>query len=246
MKTAYKFATVFTFTAAIMGVALTLPAARSAAIEATGACSTLPTALTKYETAATGRLATMNDDFAKRISNIANRDTTVDPKVAAARTAAAEKFDQAITKLKAQSGLTQAQQAAIDTYVTQMKAAEKTRETAVDAVRSTYRTSLSSTVQQHQAALTAAVKAFQSSVSNAFTVAIANCGNGTARATLKASIASAKAAFASERQSAKVTDQIKVLVQARDAAIKAADTAFANQVKTYSATLTAVLDTTAQ
>lgn len=243
MKTIFRSVTVLTLVIACLVV---IAPTNSHAVEAkSGACTTLPATQTNYQAAATKRLATMNDDFAKRISNITNRDKTVDPKIDAARAAAATKFDEAIVKLNAQSGLTTAQTKAITTYESQTKAAEKIREEAVDAARATYRTSLVGVVQQHQAALSTAATTFQSAVSTAFTTAIANCTSTTAKSTLKATIASAKATFATARQSAKVTDQIKQLMQTRDTVIKTADETFAKTAATYSATLSAVLDVTA-
>lgn len=219
--------------------------ANSYAVEGrSGVCTTLSTAQANHTASATKRLATMNDDFAKRIATINNRDTTVDPKVAAARAAAGVKFDESIAKLRAQSDLTTVQKKAIDTYESQMKAAEKVRETAVDAARTSYRTSLVGVVQQHQAALSAAATTFQSSVSTAFTTAIANCTSATAKSVLKNSIASAKATFTTARESAKVSEQIKQLIQTRNTAIKTADTTFAKEAGTYSATLAAVLGVT--
>lgn len=244
MKAAYKLR-IATSIVPVFAVAIIVAPQPAFAVEATGACAALPVAQAKYQTASATRLATMNSDFTKRIANISDRDSTIDSKIQASRQAAAEKFAQGIAKLTAQQGLTAEQQTAITTYQSQLQTAEKERESAVDAARATYRQSLQAVVQQHQTTLSAAAETFQSSVATAFTTAIANCSNSTARAALKTSIVSAKATFTAQRESAKVTDQIKALVQARDTAIKTADTAFSDKAKEHAATLTAALGTLA-
>lgn len=239
MKTTFRFVFLMVFLSA--GLIVALPYTSSAVEVRSQACSTLSTAQTNYQTAASKRLETMNDDFAKRLSAISDRSTTIDPKVQDARDAAATKFNDAIATLKAQPDLTTAQQKAIDTYVTQMQAAEKTREGAVDAARSVYRAELIEVVQQHQTTLSAAVTTFQSSVSTAFTTAIGNCADANAKTTLKSDLTTAKETFASARESSKVTEQIKQLMETRNAAIKDADVTFAKQAASYSAALATVL-----
>jgi hypothetical protein len=239
MKTTFKL--VFLMVLLSAGLIVALPSSSSAVETRSQACSTFSTAQTNYQTAATKRLEAMNEDFAKRLSAINDRSSTIDPKVQAARDAATAKFNDAIATLKAQPDLTAVQQKAIDTYATQMQAAEKTRESAVDAARSAYRTELIKVVQQHQAALSIAVAAFQSSVSTAFTTAISNCADANAKTALKTDIASAKTTFASARESSIVTGQISQLMQARNTAIKNADATFAKAVASYSAALATVL-----
>jgi hypothetical protein len=190
------------------------------------------------------KITSMNTDFATRLANIANRTTTIDPKVDEARAKATATFDAKVTALQAKSGLTAEQKAAIETYAVTMNAAEKTRETAVDAARTTYRSSLTEVVTAHQTSLTNATTIYQTSVANAFATATTHCGDGTAISNLKTSVKAARDVFKSTRADTKVTTDIKALMATRDAAIKAADADFTKAAATYTATLSAVLDTT--
>ncbi|MDB5160495.1 MAG: surface antigen [Candidatus Saccharibacteria bacterium] len=190
------------------------------------------------------KVTSMNADFTTRLTNIADRTTTIDPKVDEARAKATAAFDAKVTALQEKTGLTAIQKAAIKTYAVNMNAAEKTRETAVDAARTTYRTALTSVVTTHQTSLTNATTTYQTSVTNAFATATAHCADSTAISNLKTSVKAARDIFKSTRTDAKVTTDIKALMATRDAAIKAADANFTKATATYTATLSAVLDTT--
>lgn len=191
-----------------------------------------------------GYVIKMNDNFKVRLANIANRTTTLDPKVDAARTKAAQTFDTQATALESKTGVTATQKTAIETFVTNMKAAEKTRETAVDAARTTYRTDLTAAVKTHQASLTAAVTAYQTSVATAFATAGANCGDATASTTLKAAIKTAKDTLKTAQSDAKITANIKALMTTRNAAIKSANETFIAAAASYKTTLLEALKPT--
>lgn len=213
--------------------------------ETSSASCTKITALgTKTNATISSHVATMRADFAKRLADIASRDTTTDQKVAAARTMGTEKFANKSTDLESRAGLTAVQQAAIKTYVTNMQMAEKTRETAIDAARATYRTGLLTAVQAHQTKLTAATTAYQAAVATAFTTASAQCSDSGATATLKTAVKAARETFKTARTDAKVSTDIKALNMSREEAIKAANADFKKAATTYRATLSAVLETT--
>ena len=186
-------------------------------------------------------IASMETDFASRMANIASRQAGVDQQSATFRASIASKFDLRIANLKKQTGLTAEQSAAIDTYATDMRAAEATREVAVDAARATYRTALSSAINAHQQTLKDAATTFETAVSTAFTTAQANCSAGkTAVDTLKTSISTARQALTLTRQSNTISSNIQQLVITRNAAVKAADEAFGVSSKAYTATLKAL------
>jgi hypothetical protein len=200
------------------------------------ACTRIATLLSTSNATVATHIASMKTDFANRISNIASRQADVDQQSATFRASIADKFDAKITKLREQANLTTAQIAAIDTYATNMKTAESTRETSVDAARLTYRTALSGVVNTHQQSLINATSTFEGSISEAFTIAQTNCSNGTAMATLKQTISTARQTFKLAQQSS-VGDSIKQLATTRNTAIKAADTAFAKSAADYTAIL---------
>ena len=206
-------------------------------------CTKITTLGTKANATISSHVATMRADFAKRLADIASRDTTTDQKVAAARTTGTEKFTTKTTDLDSRAGLTAVQQTAIKTYVTSMQMAEKTRETAIDAARATYRTNLLAAVQAHQTKLTAATTAYQAAVATAFTTASAQCGDSGATATLKTTVKAAREAFKAARTDAKVSSDIKALNTSREEAIKAANADFRKAATTYRTTLSAILET---
>lgn len=215
----------------------------SGAVTGTGASCTRITTLqsTTQATIAT-HIATMKTDFATRLTGISTRETTVDQSVATARANISTKFAAKVKELEAQAGLTPVQLTAIDAYKADMIKAEATREAAVDAARSAYRTSLAAEVQTHQTSLSSDVAAYQTAVTTAFTTAVANCGDGTALATLRSDVKTAHQTLETARKADKVTTDIKAFATTRNDAIKAADTAFATSAAAYTATLTTILE----
>ncbi len=192
---------------------------------------------TTRQAAVATKITAMQSDFASRIGSIENRQQTIDPKVAAARLKAQNDFDVKIQALLERSGLTDAQKTAITTFQSQVKQAEKTREDAVDAARTTYRNALMEAVGTHQNNLVAAANTFKESIASAFTTAETTGCDDATMATLRNQVREARTAFASNRTAANVTSDIKTLMQARDQAIKDANTAFAKAVAGYATTL---------
>ncbi len=208
------------------------------------ACTHITTIESTNKATIATRMAGMQGDFAKRLTTITANKTDVDQKVASARAAANAQFESKIKSLEAQTGLTKIQLQAIATYKTDMQQAEVTREKAVDAARTTYRADLLAEVQTHQQDLSSAVAAYQTAVTAAFTTAATNCGDGTAVATLKTDVKSARETLTTARKSDKATTNIKQLATTRAASIKTANEAFAASVAIYTATLTTALGTT--
>ncbi len=191
--------------------------------------------------------STLQTDFSKRLSGIATKQTDVDKKVSEARLAAKTKFEEKIAKLEAKEDLTDVQKAAIETYKTEVQAAEVTRAAAIDDARAAYRTGLASLVTTNQQTLSSAVTTYQTAVSTALATATANCteANATATlATLKASLKSAREVLNAKRTPDTNKAAIKQLATTRDAAIKAANEAFKTKVTALTVTLKAALQVT--
>lgn len=208
----------------------------------TATCSRITTLKTTNEAAVATKIASMQSDFTTRLTNISNRQAGVDQKTATFRTNLASKFEAKVNQLESQEGLTPAQLKAIDVYKSNMLIAEATREATVDGARNTYRTSLATVVADHQQALKDAASTFQSSLRSAFSTAEAKCGDGTALSSLKTDVATARQEFKTDRESSKITGEIKQLAKTRNATIKTADEAFAQTAATYTATLVAILE----
>ena len=207
------------------------------------ACARIATLASTSSATISAHIGTMDANFASRLAAIASREASVDQKVTTARNAIADKFDAKIKDLKAKSGLTPDQQAAIDTYASDMKDAEQTREDAVDSARATYREGLATEVARHQDDLSVEAGNLQAAIASAFTTAEANCGNGTAVTTLKAAIKTAKQTFSGQRDASKVKSAIQLLAKTRDEAIKTANTTFSTTASTLTTTLENVLKT---
>ena len=201
--------------------------------------------LMNLETATLAKLserdAAMKANFEKRQSNISNRHSEIDQKVATYRISLSDKFDAKVTELKAKEGITDSKLAAIDTYVEAMKTAEAERQAVVDAARLTYRTAMKQEVANHQQRLAEAAATFQASVKAAFAVAKANCNNTDAIPTLKTAIKTARDVFASSRKAEATGASIKQLAVTRTDSIKAAHADFKNKAESYRATLKAAL-----
>jgi len=241
MKTISKKNLILTLVLASVLVVST--SAKSMAIDgegnAAGACIRISTLASTNDAAVTEHMSLMKTNFANRLTEIASRQAEVDQKAATFRTNIAAKFDKKVSELKQQSGLTTDQLTAIDTYATNMKSAEATREAAVDAARSTYRTALAETISAHQQSLLGAATAFEAASTAAFATAQADCSTA-AMTTLKETIKTARETLTSVRESSKVGQTVKQLADTRNAAIKAADEAFAKSAADYTAILKAV------
>ena len=207
----------------------------------TEACSRISKLASTSDATVTAHAASMKTDFANRISNLTSKHADVDQKASAARASIAVKFEAKITELKQIANLTTVQLTAIDTYATNMKAAELTRETAVDAARSTYRIAIAAAVNSHQQSLIDAAAVFEATTSKALATAKTDCGKGTAMDTLKQTVKVARQTLETARKSSSAGDAIKLLAETRNAAVKAANDAFSQSATGYKTTLTTAL-----
>lgn len=253
MKTIYNHLKRFSMAGASMFVVAAVASTPSLALTMTTprtnattspdqACARLTTFSTTSATKLKERQAAMDVDFAKRLSNITSRHDAVDQRVVTFRTTLSDKFDAKVTDLKSKVGLNEVQLVAIDTYEKDMKAAELAREEAVDAAREAYRAGLIKEVEAHQVSLKVAVVTYQTAVEAAIAAAKADCSNGTARETLKASLQAARESFQAARKASKAQPAVKELVTTRTESIKAANAEFAEKSAVYTDTLRSVLE----
>lgn len=216
--------------------AVTVPSVSSVKTSS-AACTKLATTITTKQAAMTQKIATMQADFQKRLQTISSNQAAVDQKAATYRSNFAQKFDAAVDKLRQEPQLADTQKKAIDTYHTNVMADEKTREQAVDAARSSYRTAYAAQVTTHQAALTKAATTLQTDILAAFSTAQANCGDGSAVSTLRGSVKKARDTFKSTRTDSAIKTNVEQLAATRNSAVKAADSAFKQQLQAETATL---------
>lgn len=209
-------------------------------------CTRAENLYTTSRSTVAAHVATMKSDFTTQMLRLTSTKADVEQKVLDARAAATTKFDEKITELKATANLTDAQMTAITKYETDMKAAMTIRLTAVDAARDTYRTALAETVQTQQKEMTNAVEAYQTALSTALTTAKEGCsGNANSLTELKSMTKTARTTLANAQKSAHMGDDIKALATTRNTAIKAANDAFKESAKAYTATLVAILQPSA-
>jgi hypothetical protein len=226
----------------------TVPVSQSGAVQGESGNNNSTTCNRMSALSTTGRAtvaahaATMQSDFATRLLTMTSNKAAIDQKVLDARTAANIKFEEKIAELKSRDGLTQEQVTAINTYQVNMQTAEATRTEAVDIARTAYRTALSANVRIQQETLTAAVATYQTAVNAAFATATEDCTNGSANATLRATVKTARETLATVRQSTGTGDSIRELIIIRNEAVRAANEAFAASAETYTATLIAALN----
>ncbi len=205
------------------------------------ACTHITTLQSTNEAEMATHIAIMQTNFATRLAKITTDQAAVDQKVATARVNAHNQFEEKIKSMESQTGLTDTQKQAIETYKTDMNQAETTRETAIDKARTTYRTNLSNSALANQRTLTNAVNVYKTAVQSAFATASTNCGDGTALTTLKASIKTARETLTTTRTATKTTNEIKQYTTTRNDAIKAANKVFTDSVAQYTTTLTSAL-----
>lgn len=191
------------------------------------------------------RLQTMRSNFSTRLSQMTGDQNSRDKNIAEARTAAKEKFEQRIATLLARDNLSEDQIQAINEFRTNVVEAEATRETAVDQARQTYRSSLSNIIAAQQNSLTQAANTYQEAISNAFTEATSNCEDGTqSLADLRTAVKNARQNLTAKRNNNQVSEDIRSIAEARRIAIQAANQAFRDSIKEYSATLNTALTST--
>jgi hypothetical protein len=212
--------------------------------EAANVCARILTLSTSSKDTISSKQGELQTDFSKRLTNVSSHQGEVDSKVITFRTNAAATFEDKIKSLEAESGLTDVQKAAIETYKTSVQSANSTREVAVDSARSAYRTGLATVIAKQQQTLSTASTTYQLTVDAAFTAAVGGCtaSNGaTVMSTLKTAIKSARMTLEATRTPDATKAAIQQLAATRDASIKAANSAFHTTLTGLTAALKAAL-----
>jgi len=209
-------------------------------------CSRITALATSGKRAVSEKRSELQTGFSQRIANVSTRQTDVDKKISDARTTATNTFEEKIKRLQAIDGLTTEQLGAIDTFKTDVEAAQLNRRTAVDNARSVYRTGLTTLVASNQQTLSGTTTTYQTAITAAFTIAAANCTPANVAATLatlQASIKSARESLKSQRTPDTNKEAIKALAVTRQAAIKSANDTFKTTIAALVVTLKAALPT---
>lgn len=166
-------------------------------------------------------------------------------KVKETRDEAEENLEEALDEVE--EDLTTAQKTALNTFKAAMKRAQAARKTAVDAAVSKYRTDLQALINKRQEAVRLAGLTLKNSTAAALAKAQADCAAGvdqaTVRSNLKISMDAAQAKFRTDIQAVEnIGPQVKVLVDTRNAAMKAAKDAFRTAVNQAKEALKAALE----
>jgi hypothetical protein len=174
----------------------------------------------------TSRITAMNNGFETRLAAFAARHKETDQKVLDLRTDHRTKFSDKIDALANKTNLPADQKAAIETYKTEMLAAETDREKAVDEARAAYREALLGKITKHQITLRDAAAVFHDTVTTALQTASDTCDKGSALQTLRSSVKTARTVFKEARDLSSVRDDVKGFMETRRDAVKTANEAF--------------------
>lgn len=207
-------------------------------------CTRISSLKNTNESGVAAKITTMQNNFTSNKLKLTENTAEVNQKLATARAAIKSQFEEKIQTMLSQTGLTDAQAQAINTYKIDMDQAEIVRETAVDAARNEYQLALINMVQSQQQNLINAANSYQTTVQAAFNTANTNCSDNNSMSTLRSAVKTARQTLTTARETTQTMTTARQQTTTRNAAIKAANEAFAESVATYSATLTAALETT--
>ncbi|MFZ2125857.1 MAG: hypothetical protein WA087_04035 [Candidatus Saccharimonadales bacterium] len=209
--------------------------------KASVSCARVTTLKSTQVAAMSARMASLRTEFTNRAATLNDKEASLDQKVDTARETAKKQFETKITAMLAESGLTDAQKEAINSFKTSMEQAMEIRQTAVDKARSDYRTALSTLVQNRQQAMLAITETLQASIQAAFDTAVLNCSQDGNMTTLRASIKTARDTYQTSRNSIKVKEDIQAIAAIRNTAVQGANKIFADSAQTLSVTLSTAL-----
>lgn len=204
-------------------------------------CDRIETVTSGINSRVSERRDTLRTNYTNRLTNLAATVTNIEDRLGVARQQVATSFEERITTLKNIEGLSDEQLAAIDTFQTDMIAADEVRQTTVDSARTDYRAALREIVSDRQDALAEAAATYSTALDAALKKAESNCSSASALTTLRADINAARNTFNEARQSTEVKEQLAELMQERNTAIKDANDAFRETAKQLSATLQSAL-----
>lgn len=202
--------------------------------------------ITNQASAVTGRVSGLNDKvtqaWSQQDQKLAAQFQKVDQEVAADRQKADSETQADFSKLEAKA-TTDAEKQAVKAYETAVLNAISTRRADYDAARQVFRTGVQNAISTRRSTVSSQITDFQNAINSAFTTAEASCSSGSADGTtihqaLQSSLKTARETYQDDRKTdGTVGSQVKQLVIARQAAFKAADTAFQDSLTSARTTL---------
>lgn len=209
--------------------------------KATASCNRITVLKTTQSAAMSAKMTSLRSEFTNRLSTINEKNASIDQKVTTARETAKKQFEEKITAMLAQEGLTDTQKEAIKTFQASMEQSMEIRQTAVDKARSDYRTALAALVQNRQQAMLSATETLQASVQAAFDTAVLTCNQDGNMTTLRASIKTARDIYQTTRSSIKIKEDIQSIAAIRNTAVQDANKIFADSAQTLGIALSTAL-----
>ena len=236
----------FAIVAIVVPVSLstaTIFAAPATTTRTTAFCTNLPSTISKVNSSLSNLQSKLTTAWNNRNAQIATNDTKWDQALAADRAKWAAQRQNEFTELQAKA-TTDAQKAAVQTYITALSDAINSRESANDQARATFRSGLTSLLASQQSTINSQVATFTGTVNAAEATAQSSCAatpsDTSIRTTFVSATRTARSAYNSDRKSdSGIGTQVKALAATRDAAIKANDTAFAATAKAEATALKA-------
>lgn len=198
-------------------------------------CTKLPQIATKLTSGITDRDSKLQGKRVERSAQIINKRHGIDEKRTLNRVDRDGDRDTRYTELEARA-TTDIQKAALATFKTNISAAVAKRRTAVDTAVTTFRTGVDSIIANRKTLVDGFIATFTTSANAALAQAQADCANGvapkTARATFEASMKTAREKLSTSRKALdKNTTEIQTLSTARKNAVNAAIATFKTEVE---------------
>jgi hypothetical protein len=214
---------------ASMVTAIDKPAAQSSTARTSEFCTNLPATISRVNSNMGSLQSKLDTAWNNRNTQISSNDAKWDQALAADQAKWAAQRQTQFSELQAKA-TTDAQKAAVQTYITTLTNAISTRESANAAARTTFRDGLTNLLTTQRSNITSQVATFTDAVNAAEAAAQSACASDASpRTTFISAMKSARQAFETDRKGdSSLGTQVKALAATRDAAIKANNTAFKN------------------
>lgn len=199
-------------------------------------CTNFPSTFSKVNDSISNLQTKLTTAWNQRSQKIASNDAKWDQAIAADQAKWASERKTQFSDLQAKA-TTDAQKAAVQTYINTMTTAINTRETANAAARSAYRTAVQNLLSSQQSTISAQLTTFSNAVNAAEAAAQSGCTSSPTennnRMIFVAAMKAARLAYVSDRKGdSGLTSQVKALAATRDSAIKTNDQNFEAVAKT--------------
>lgn len=216
----------------------------STPLTASNLCTRISTVTSAHDARITERRATLKTNFSNRLTKLETNRASVEEKLATTRQQVVSTFNQKIDELSAMQGLSEEQLTAIDTFKTEMIAAQDARKQAVDTARQTYQSGLRQIISDRQDVIDEATATYDAAVDAAFEKAESNCSSSSALTALRADLSAARNALAAVRETTKPRSDVRSLAETRNSAIREANQTFRATAKKSAETLAKALGIT--